>query len=332
MPRSILPHTLNQKGIAHRLLPWAIVFVVCFGIVLTFKSVTSHAAGVSSAIKSGITGYCLDDHTDAKINNAPVDSWKCNNSDAQDWTIGIGTIEHGDNMCLSVENNGTTVGEPVVLRTCDQATGQVWLRDQGGFENPNSGSCLSIPNSKTGQQLVTASCSYLTQNFEVWISTLKSNCVVGTKGEEVACQAEQDWTQWQSGTPSHETLLNQYTDGAPYEEWCADFVSYVYKEAGYPFADGETNGWDENIASNIQNQGFTLHPASSHYVPQPGDVAYFDYAGGHVEIVVSGGSTPTFVYGNSATIDPTTGNGQMEANTITSKASEGQVVYYLSPN
>ena len=325
-------HTLDQKGATHRIMTWALVFVLCFGIILTFRSVTSHAAGVSSDIKSGIAGYCLDDHDSIATNGAQVDAWGCNGSSAQDWTISAGAIQHDDNLCLAVADNGTTVGDSIILRTCDQEAGQVWLRDKGGFENPNSGLCLSIPNSKTGQQLVVASCSYLSQDYEVWTSDMKSTCVVGTKGGEVACEAEQDWTQWQSGTPSHETLLGNYTDGAPYEEWCADFVSYVYKQAGTPFTGGETNGWDENIASNIQNMGFTIHPASSHYDPQPGDIAYFDYAGGHVEIVVSGGPTPTFVYGNSATIDPTTGNGEMEANTITSKGSEGQVVYYLSPN
>jgi hypothetical protein len=326
------PHKLDQKGVTHHIVAWGLVFVLCFGIVLTFHSVTSHAAGISLDVKSGIAGYCLDDHDGSALNNAPVDSWGCNKSDAQNWTVNEGTITHGHDLCLAVADNGTTVGDNIVLHTCDQAAGQIWLRDKSGFENPNSGLCLSIPNSQTEKQLVVASCSYLAQPYETWISDANPACVDGTKGTEVACLAEQDWTQWQSSSPSHEMLLNRYTDGAPYEEWCADFVSYVYKQAGAPFSGGETNGWDENIASNIQNMGFTVHPASSHYLPQPGDVAYFDYAGGHVEIVISGGATPTFVYGNSASIDPTTGNGQMEANTITSKGSEGQVVYYLSPN
>lgn len=330
--RQPLPHSLDQKGIAHRLVPWAVVFVLGFSIILTFHSVISHAAGVTSNIKSGVAGYCLDDHDGSTLSNATVDSWGCNDSVAQDWTIGPGIIQQANNLCLSVEANGITVGDNVALNTCNQATGQVWLRDRGGFENPSSGLCLSMPNSETKKQLIVASCSYLSQPYEIWTSAMSPRCDSGTQGDRIACYAEKEWTQWQSGSPSHETLLNSYTDGAPYEEWCADFVSYVYKEAGYPFTNGETNGWDENIASNVQNMGFTRHPASSSYVAKPGDVAYFDYAGGHVEIVVSGGKTPTFVYGNSATIDPTTGNGQMEANTITSKGSEGQVVYYLSPN
>jgi hypothetical protein len=329
--RKLLPRKLDQNGITHHVMPWAVVFVLCFSITLTFRSVISHAVGVSPEIKSGVSGYCLDDHSDSSSSNAEVDSWGCNDSGAQAWTLGIASIKHGGNLCLAVEDNGTTVGDKVVLNACNQAAGQVWLRDQSGFFNPNSGLCLSLPNSQTGEQLIVASCSYLSQPYEVWTSDMDTKCVVGTEGNKVACYAVQEWTNWQSRTPNHETLLNTYTGGSPYEEWCADFVSYVYKEAGFPFTGGETNRWDENIAGNIQNMGFTYHQVSG-YVPKPGDVAYFDYSGGHVEIVVSGGSTPTFVYGNSAIIDPATGNGEMEANTIASKGSEGQVVYYLSPN
>jgi hypothetical protein len=312
-------------------MPWVAVLILCVCGFLTFRSVTSHAAGVSATIKSGVAGYCLDDHDDLTTSNAEVDGWGCNGSDAQDWIISFDTLRHGSDQCLSVKDDGTSVGDSVILSSCQQAPGQIWLRDQSGFENPNSSLCLSMPNAQTNKQLVIASCSYLSQPYEMWTSIVTPSCNGLEQGDKVACTAVKEWTAWQSGTPSHETLLNSYTDGAPYEEWCADFVSYIYKEAGYSFTGGETNGWDENIASNIQYQGFTMHQAPG-YSPQPGDVGYFDYAGGHVEIVISGGPRPTFIYGNSATIDPTTGNGQMEANTITSKGSEGQVVYYLSPH
>jgi cell wall-associated NlpC family hydrolase len=126
-------------------------------------------------------------------------------------------------------------------------------------------------------------------------------------------------------------LLNDYTEGNINEEWCADFVSYIYREAGYPFTDGERNNWDQYTAGDVQYMGFTLHPAGS-YMPEPGDVAYFDYPGGHVEIVVSGGKHPTFIYGDAGTIDPATHNGDMTENSFTNDGAAGQVVYYLSPN
>jgi len=330
------PRNPDQAGL--------IRFVLVLGLLavttMAFRSVIGHALPATSPINSGLSGYCLDVRHDDSAANAEADSWRCNGSQAQAWVIDGDMIKHG-NSCLTVQNNGTTAGDNVVLDSCQAAAGQVWLRDRQGYENPNGGLCLAVPNAVTGVPLVVASCAALSQPNETWTPTVSktrddsagaaANCAAGAEGQRVACDAEQAWTVWQSGSPSHEALLNSYTDGAPYEAWCADFVSYVYKEAGYPFSGGETNGWDENLAGNIQNMGFTKHDAAG-YVPQAGDVAYFDYPGGHVEIVISGGKQPTFVYGDSATIDPSTGNGDMEANTITQDGPEGHVLYYLSPD
>jgi hypothetical protein len=311
--------------------------MLLLGAGIIFRSVSSHALSAGSALKSGVTGYCLDDRHDSAAAGASVDLWKCNSTAAQSWTITGAAIVHDASRCLGVENNAKIADGIVVLSNCNDAPGQVWLRNQGGFENPNSGLCLEVSGDANNARIILASCEDPAQANELWTSGItggKNNpqppCG-DTEGQKVACAAEREWVIWQSGTPDHETLLNQYTDGAPYEEWCADFVSYVYKEAGYPFTGGETDGWDENIAANIQNMDFTKHPAAG-YVPRPGDVAYFDYDGGHVEIVVSGGTTPTFIYGNSDTIDPATGNGQMAANTITDDGAAGHAVYYLSPD
>jgi hypothetical protein len=326
--RKLLGRQFGQAGFVRS---GMIVVLLLLAAALAFRAVRGHALSTSSAIKSGLAGYCLDVYHDSSAANAPVDSWRCNDSAAQEWKIAGVNIKHNDTSCLGVAGNGTMTGDSIVLNTCDNSPGQVWLRDKNGYQNPNSGLCLAVPDSQTGQQLVAASCN-LSQPSETWTSDEDASATCGgTEGQKVACYAEQDWTSWQSGTASHEALLNSYTDGAPYEEWCADFVSYVYKQAGYPFSGGEADGWDQNIADDIQYMGFTMH-AAGNYSPQPGDVAYFDYPGGHVEIVVSGGAHPTFIYGDSGTIDPATGNGQMEANTITSKPGEGQVVYYLSPD
>lgn len=326
-----------QAGIiTHPILVCLVVIGVAYG---GFQLVANHASAASAAgIESGISGYCLDVHNDSNKPNAVVDSWRCNDTTAQNWKVSGTTISHGSTDCLSVLNDATADGSAIVSSTCSQAPGQVWLPDKGGLLNPNSGLCLAVPQSETGQQLVLASCADLSQASETWVykahdpsTDLTSSCnALTNEGDKVACVAEKEWSSWQSGSPNHTELLNDYTNGYGYEEWCADFVSYVYKEAGFPFTGGESDGWDENIASNIQNMGFTEYPAGS-YTPKAGDVAFFDYPGGHVEIVVSGGKTPTFIYGDSGTIDPTTGNGEMVTNTITSD-SNGQVMYYLSPN
>jgi hypothetical protein len=304
--------------------------VFVFALIGSFKSVTTHAYAVSpSSIKSGVNGNCLDVAQDNDKSGAVVDNYSCNGSDAQDWSVDTVSIKH-DGLCLNVASDSQKAGAKVNLSSCDaDSPGQVWLADHGGIYNPNAKLCLIDPNSVTSAQLELGTCSNAAD--EQWSSSMLTlDCSnVSGEGAKVACYAESDWETWQSGSISHTALLNTYTDNAPYEEWCADFVSYVYKQAGYPFT-GAYAGWDENNANNVVNYGFTQN--ASNYVPSPGDVGFFSYTGGHVEIVIAGGAHPTFIYGNSATIDPTTGNGQMEANTILQDGNRGSLLYYLSPS
>jgi len=320
------------------------VFLIVFGIgliAIVFLSLQyhfNHRYNNSPNIKLGSSGLCLDDYQNKLSNSALVEAWKCNDSKAQIWSVQGINIVHNNNYCLGVLNNLQSRGTKVVLSPCNGSEGQIWLRDQGGYQNPNSTLCLSASPANPNQSVYISSCSDLSNSYETWLPVASANSTKfiapncsGSEGQLVACYAEKEWTAWQSGNISHETLLNTYTDGTPNEEWCADFVSYIYKEAGFPFTQGSANGWDENNANYVQYMGFTLHMAGSGYVPKPGDVGFFSYSDGHVEIVISGGQHPTFIYGDSATIDPTTGNGQMKANTIIGD-SGGQLVYYLSPS
>lgn len=328
---------LNQAGIVRQTILIGIVLIALFGIFSFYRLEAGRSASSAPEIRSGLAGYCLDDHHDGKPPDAVVDTWACDGTAAQNWAVSGNAIKHDNTGCLAVQGNGKASGDKVVLNACDGAPGQVWTIDLGGFENPNSGLCLNVPAWKTNQPLIVYTCDDLSQLNEAWSAGTwasgngsRASCNTGTEGQLVACYAEQQWAAWQTGSPSHKTLLADYTDGNGYEQWCADFVSYVYREAGYPFVGGERDGWDEYDANNIQNMGFTLHQAGN-YDPKPGDVAFFDYPGGHVEIVVAGGKHPTFVYGDSGATDPTTGNGEMNEDSLTSDGSAGQVTYYLSP-
>lgn len=287
---------------------------------------TSHASTLGSPIKSGWSGQCLDDYRSKLISGNQVDLWGCNDSSAQDWQVNLTQIIHDNNLCLTAQSD-----TQITVNTCNQDANQVWLRDDDSFLNPEKGLCLTAKNS-SDSQLTLTSCTNLTSLAKTWTPNIDyaSYPCTGTQGQKVACYAVKQWINWTTEPNNHQNLLNEYTADAPYEEWCADFVSYVYQEAGYPFSNGNYDGWNENIASDIVNQGFSVD-SSAGYQAQPGDVGYFDYPGGHVEIVVSGGKTPTFIYGNSATIDPTTGNGEMAANTITNDPALGSLQYYMSP-
>ena len=318
----------GQARPRRRRLPAFLVVLALAGMLSWLFLGTSHASSPSSPVKSGWSGYCLDDYLSKDIPGNKVDLWSCNNSSAQDWRLNLTQIIHDSDFCLTADSSSN-----IDLQNCSQAANQVWLRDNDGFLNPNSGLCLTADQPTDGQQLMLSSCNNLTSQSQKWTPNLNYSTYScsGNQGQMVACYAIKEWINWTSQPNNHLALLNEYTAGASYEEWCADFVSYVYKEAGYPFSNGNYNNWDENIAGDVVNQGFNVQQSSA-YVPEPGDIAYFDYPGGHVEIVISGGKTPTFIYGNSAKIDPTTGNGDMAANTLTSEPNLGSLQYYMSPN
>ncbi len=155
----------------------------------------------------------------------------------------------------------------------------------------------------------------------------------GTEGQQLAATAKYEYCVWNGGKNwqgnhvSQNTLMSLYTDGSPHEEWCADFISYVFKAAGFKFTKG-TSGWDEKASSLIVDMNGVHRDAAGHK-PQLGDVVYLqgsDYPAGHVEIVVN--TKPlTFIYGNSGTIDPTTGNGEMREGGLPT-----DIQYYISPN
>lgn len=121
----------------------------------------------------------------------------------------------------------------------------------------------------------------------------------------------------QKGQTEFSPKVLQYTDGNK-EAWCADYVSWVYKEAGYPFTGGLSGGWRWPVASG--NYGYSLinytkyigkYKAKASYTPEPGDIIFFDPAskdpGSHVGIVISvaisKSATVYTVEGNIGNID-----------------------------
>jgi hypothetical protein len=86
----------------------------------------------------------------------------------------------------------------------------------------------------------------------------------------------------------------QGTGCPPGEMWCADFVSWVYKQAGAPFTGGADGGWRIAATSSLQewfmkNGTWITNPGQPMKVddptaPQPGDVVVYS---DHTNIVVS---------------------------------------------
>ena len=96
----------------------------------------------------------------------------------------------------------------------------------------------------------------------------------------------------------YDATVLMYTEGFR-EEWCADFVSYVYRQAGQPLSNPHNGSWRIpavwTLRQYFESQG-RFRSAYS-YTPRPGDVAI--YGGGHTNIVVAvDGDTMTTIGGN----------------------------------
>ena len=83
-----------------------------------------------------------------------------------------------------------------------------------------------------------------------------------------------------------------YANGVQ-EPWCADFVSYLYKEAGHPFQNPNNGNWRIPGIYTLKEYFRSIgawHPEPD-YLPKPGDVAIYDggFFGGHTNLVVEVG-------------------------------------------
>jgi len=308
----------------------AVIFIACF------VRVNLNKASADSTRIVAKKDYCIDLYHGNISDYSPVMLWACDKTSAQSWTENLTTITHEDKYCLSVSNKLLKNKKSIVVQLCNGSANQVWLNSKNKLYNPDSELCLTT-SMGNGSQLVVDDCNkknlltWTTEDVNGQVIPRNLQCDKGDKPFKLSCNAIKQWENWVDNN-NHMNLLNKYTLNSTYEQWCADFISYIYKESGYPFRSA-ADGWDENVAVNIQNYNFTIHDASSGYIPKPGDVAFFDYDnGGHVEMVVSGGSKPTMIYGNSGRNDPQTNNGDMRANTIMEVKDKGSLIYYLSPN
>jgi hypothetical protein len=71
-----------------------------------------------------------------------------------------------------------------------------------------------------------------------------------------------------------------YDDDHPGEDWCADFVSWVYMKAGQPFSGGEGTSWKVPAAISIvdyMKAHGTWIPNGPNANPSPGMIIYFNF-------------------------------------------------------
>lgn len=151
--------------------------------------------------------------------------------------------------------------------------------------------------------------------------------------QNVVCIAQQELAKWQSGQLQPGTGYKTYSKGQD-EDWCADFVSWVYNQANYPLQTSPS--WDVAAVVGVENIGqaggnFQWHPAGN-YTPVPGDIIVHNQGGErHVNIVVSvTGNSMAVIGGNQH------GGGDFNTNLVTQYTDGGfsnidDITGYVSP-
>lgn len=156
--------------------------------------------------------------------------------------------------------------------------------------------------------------------------------VSGPIRQRVTELARRELRLWDSGRLRPGTGYHKYSQGRD-ENWCADFVSWIYKEAGYPLIEGNEGNVpavDTVKAIGEENDKFTYHE-SSNYTPRPGDLIIQKGPGvSHVMLVdsVSGNSMKVIGGNQGGTSGFTTS--KVTTYTITGFAVDN-IIGYVSP-
>jgi len=110
--------------------------------------------------------------------------------------------------------------------------------------------------------------------------------------QNAVCVALAENAKWESGSKGPGGDFFEYTQGRD-EEWCADFVSWVFNKAGYPLSstakDGNVPAVD-TIAGGPSHTNMlpTLeYHSAGGYTPVPGDIAIYQSGQSHVNLVTS---------------------------------------------
>ena len=83
----------------------------------------------------------------------------------------------------------------------------------------------------------------------------------------------------------------KYSEGVK-EAWCADFVSWVFKEAGVPLSNPNSGYWripGTYTLRDYYEQNDRFEPSSSNYTPKIGDIMLYDNPssfGQHTNIII----------------------------------------------
>ncbi|MFC4071407.1 chitosanase [Actinoplanes subglobosus] len=143
-----------------RTIAYATSGLVIAGTALIVGLLPASAATVGPI--KGLGGKCIDVAGAATANGTAIQLYDCNNSAAQQWTVGNsdGTIR-ALGKCLDVTAASTANGARIQLYDCNATGAQRWTATNGTLVNTGSGKCLDVTGntSTNGTRLQIWTCS-----------------------------------------------------------------------------------------------------------------------------------------------------------------------------
>lgn len=174
-------------------------------------------------------------------------------------------------------------------QTTVEKASNLWVYN---FEIPADIDATAVARGKSGQDILSKYTNTGT------VSANECGSLAGTVREKIVQAAEKEYAAWQSGAKKPGGDYLQYTYNVP-GEWCAWFVSWVYKEAGYPVNENAQPFYSyvKDLSSlGMKNDKFEWHLNDGKYTPRPGDIAIYGTAEVqyHTNIVISA-TSPTSI-------------------------------------
>ena len=124
-----------------------------------------------------------------------------------------------------------------------------------------------------------------------------STADLGTTQNQIVALSKQEYAKH---PVSYDRAVLAYTQGSK-EPWCADYVSWVFKQAGAPFTNPNSGGWRIPGVYTLQEyfQANHRYKTAGAYTPKTGDVAIYNKGQGHTAIVMSTGHDMMTVIGGN---------------------------------
>lgn len=173
-------------------------------------------------------------------------------------------------------------------QTTLEGASNLWLYN---FERPSDADSKSTERISFGQTIL--------DTYSVIGGNTSCDSTSGELRDKVVSIAETEYAKWVSGEMSPGESFLKYSYNI-HGDWCAWFVSWVYKEAGYPVKDEEPQYYaGVTMLMNAAKAGGKLvwHQNDGSYTPRPGDIAIYgdDSDVFHTNLIISAESASSFV-------------------------------------